>query len=58
MMDASVIIPTRNRPRQLERCLRALATQSTRREFEVIVVDDANPPQLEDRDVSVSRARG
>lgn len=46
-MDASVIIPTCNRRRQLERCLGALATQDTRREFEVIVVDDANPPQVD-----------
>ena len=34
-------------------CLGALAMQNTRRDFEVIVVDDANPPQLEHDDVSV-----
>jgi glycosyltransferase involved in cell wall biosynthesis len=39
-MDASVVIPTRNRPLSLMRCLRALGEQQTSRRFEVIVVDD------------------
>jgi GT2 family glycosyltransferase len=51
-MDASVIIPTRNRPESLKRCLSALGMQNTRREFEVIVVDDANPAQLQPDDLA------
>lgn len=47
---ASIVIPTRNRPRALQDCLDALASQTVPAEtFEVIVVDDgSNPPiQLE-----------
>jgi len=57
-MDASVVIPTRNRPDSLKRCLSALAVQRTGWEFEVIVVDDAAPPQIDLADVSLcKRAR-
>jgi GT2 family glycosyltransferase len=43
----SVVIPTHNRPRQLRRCLAALAALDYPRErFEVIVVDDASPTRL------------
>ena len=38
----SVIIPTRDRPEMLQRCLRALAAQVGSPGFEVIVVDDGN----------------
>jgi GT2 family glycosyltransferase len=48
MIDFSVIVPTWNRPRQLEGCLRALAALDYPREaFEVIVVDDGGSPPLE-----------
>lgn len=45
-MDASVIIPTKNRRLSLLRCLRALADQETARRFEVIVVDDGSSPPI------------
>ena len=45
--NASVVIPTRDRPRELERCLQALTGLSTPREsFEVIVVDDGSDPPV------------
>lgn len=44
----SVIIPSRNRPDQVVRCLDALAAQAIEpRSFEVIVVDDGSEPRLE-----------
>jgi GT2 family glycosyltransferase len=43
----SVIIPTRNRPQALERCLDALAVQTmSPGSFEVLVVDDSSEPPL------------
>jgi glycosyltransferase involved in cell wall biosynthesis len=46
----SVVIPTWNRPRQLERCLAALAVLDYPREqFEVVVVDDGSRPPIADR---------
>lgn len=42
-----VVIPTRNRPEALERCLRALADQSARN-FGIIVVDDHGDVPLDD----------
>ena len=45
-MDASVIVPTKNRPFDVVRCLRALAKQQTDRRYEVIVVDDGSVPPL------------
>jgi len=45
--DISVIVATRNRPRQLETCLRALSAQTYPRDrFEVIVVDDGSDLSL------------
>jgi glycosyltransferase involved in cell wall biosynthesis len=42
-MECSVVIPTRDRPGQLDTCLEALACQSLPRDrFEVIVVDDGS----------------
>lgn len=38
----SVIIPTYNGARRISECLRALLAQETRREFEVLVVDDGS----------------
>jgi GT2 family glycosyltransferase len=46
-MDASVVIPTKDRPLELIHCLRALAKQETVREFEVIVVDDGTTPPID-----------
>jgi glycosyltransferase involved in cell wall biosynthesis len=44
---ASVVIPTRNRPQAVERCLDALAEQTLPSgSFEVIVVDDGSEPAL------------
>lgn len=46
-MLASVVIPTRDRPQAIERCLDALAEQSLPPgSFEVIVVDDGSEPPL------------
>ena len=45
----SVIIPTRNRPEMLDRCLEALDRQAyARDEFEVIVVDDGGTVALDE----------
>jgi GT2 family glycosyltransferase len=46
----SVIVPTRDRPESLRRCLDALAVQSALDDFEVIVVDDgsADPRAVEE----------
>jgi len=42
-MECSVVIPTRDRPDELDTCLEALASQSLPRDrFEVIVVDDGS----------------
>lgn len=47
MPTVSVVIPTRNRPQAIERCLEALANQDLPpRHFEVIVVDDGSSPPL------------
>lgn len=44
---SSVIIPTRNRPEQVVRCLDALAAQAIEPgSFEVVVVDDGSEPPL------------
>jgi GT2 family glycosyltransferase len=45
-MDVSIIIPTRDRPLALTRCVRALSKQETTRRFEVLVVDDGGSPQI------------
>lgn len=42
----SVIIPAHARPKELRRCLKALACQDTGVPFEVIVVDDGSLPAL------------
>ena len=36
----SVVLPTRNRPDDLQRCLAALSAQQTRRRVEIVVVDN------------------
>jgi len=46
--DVSVIVPTYNRPGQVQECLEALAAQSlSRNRFEVIVIDDGGVTPLE-----------
>lgn len=40
---ASVVVPTYGRPRQLSDCLEALAAQTFREPWEVVVVDDGSP---------------
>lgn len=42
--DVSVIVPTRDRPEALERCLRALSRQTLGEALETIVVDDGSCP--------------
>ena len=44
MPDVSVIVPTRDRPAALERCLRALSRQTLGDALEIIVVDDGSRP--------------
>jgi|SRR5579871_6093338 len=47
-LDYSVIIPTRNRPLQLSRCLSSLATLNYPQDrFEVLVIDDGSTHPLE-----------
>jgi glycosyltransferase involved in cell wall biosynthesis len=41
-VDVSVVIPTRNRARWLEDCLRTLVTQETSASVEFVIVDDAS----------------
>lgn len=43
-MQASVVVPTRDRPRQLRACLDALAAQDAQFEYEIVVVDDSPQP--------------
>ena len=45
----SVVIPTRNRSRYLDDCLRSLADQRTEVPFEVIVVDNASSDDTRER---------
>ena len=52
MIEASIIIPTCNRPADLERCLRALAPQLAQHPCEVIVSDDSR----DDRTQALLRA--
>ncbi len=40
--DVSVVVPTRDRPAALERCLGALAAQTGVRTLEIVVVDDGS----------------
>lgn len=40
---ATVVVPTYGRPRHAAACLRALATQTFREPWEVVVVDDGSP---------------
>jgi len=39
-LTVSIVLPTRNRPNDLERCLASLTRQQTRRPVEIIVVDN------------------
>jgi GT2 family glycosyltransferase len=39
-MNASIVVPTRDRPSDLERCVEALLAQRTTRAYEIVVVDD------------------
>jgi GT2 family glycosyltransferase len=50
-VDATVVVPTRNRTESLRRTLRALAAQRTDCSWEVIVVDDGSDPPVP-RDLS------
>jgi GT2 family glycosyltransferase len=52
--DLTVVIPTLNGARGVDRCLRALAAQSIRPRMEIVVVDDGST----DDTVSVARAHG
>lgn len=40
--DVSIVVPTRNRPDDVKRCLAALSRQSDIESFEVLVVDDGS----------------
>jgi GT2 family glycosyltransferase len=56
--DISVVIPTRNRPTKLHRCLASLSEQTLGRDrFEVIVVNDGGPPLDATLDVWRNRLR-
>jgi GT2 family glycosyltransferase len=61
--DATVIVPTRDRPGDLARLIRTLAEQRTERSFELVVVDDGSEPpvaepQLDGPHVRVLRRDG
>lgn len=59
--DVSVVIPTRDRPDMLERCLKALANQTLSPDrYEIVVVDDGPDPETRDvvsRIARVTKAR-
>jgi GT2 family glycosyltransferase len=58
-VHASVVVPTRDRPRQLRACLDALAAQDAAFEYEVVVVDDSSQPvDAADGAASVVPTRG
>jgi FkbM family methyltransferase len=46
-LSATVVIATRDRPADLEACLRALEGQTVENAFDVIVVDDGSVPAVE-----------
>jgi len=47
VLDISIIVPTRNRPGKIEKCVRAIADQTYPHDrFEVIVVDDGSDAPL------------
>lgn len=55
--EFSIIIPSRNRPAQLQRCLATIARLETPRDrFEVIVVDDGSRPAYREPLTRVSNA--
>jgi GT2 family glycosyltransferase len=45
-VEATIVVPTRDRVDSLRRTLRALAAQRTDREWEVVVVDDGSEPPV------------
>lgn len=45
-MEASIVIPTYNRPEALKKCLQALQQQTFEKEWEVVVVDDGGKSDL------------
>jgi GT2 family glycosyltransferase len=60
-LNASVVVPTRNRRDELARCLRALSIQKTARRYEVIIVDDGCRPPLREKETKPAvlvRGRG
>lgn len=58
-MQASVVVPTRDRPHRLRACLDALAGQDASFEYEIVVVDDAPEPLAHvDRAATVVAGRG
>jgi GT2 family glycosyltransferase len=58
-VQASVVVPTRDRPRRLRACLDALAAQDAPFEYEVVVVDDSpQPMEAADGAASVVPTRG
>jgi GT2 family glycosyltransferase len=62
--DLSVVIPTRDRPADLARCLAALDEQTAVPDIEIVVVDDGSSPPLTEADapsrhrVRIVRGRG
>lgn len=54
MPEATVVVPSRNRPTEVSRCLRALQDQKTTVPFEIVVVDDGSEPPILRSDVARS----
>ncbi len=44
--EATVVLPTRDRPHELRRCLAAILESAARTSYEIIVVDDGSEPAL------------
>jgi GT2 family glycosyltransferase len=54
----TVVIPTYGRPRELRHCLAALAAQTIRGDWDVVVVDDGSPEPLDPHDFGITARLG
>ena len=55
MTSVSVVIPTRNRPEKLQRCLAALSVARSRMPFEVVVCDSTPDRDVQEKVIEVCR---
>jgi GT2 family glycosyltransferase len=53
--EIAVVVPTRDRPQDLERCLAALERQTVRGPLEIVIVDDGKPGEGRELGAAVRR---